>query len=458
MERANKILIVDDTPRNIRLLEAMLLPRGYEVESATCGAEALAQVAAEPPDLVLLDVVMPEMDGYQVCQALRERPSSALLPIVMVTAGEDQEKIRALEVGADDFLPKPFAEAELLARVRSLLRIKHYHDTIEAQAAELADWNRSLEGRVQAQVDEIGRLERLKRFLPPQVAQLLIASPDDLVLESHRQEIAAVACDLKGFTAFAEAAEPEEVMRILREFQDAMGEIVCRYEGTLERFSSDGLRVFFNDPLPCPDAPIRAVRMALAMRDRGLQLAESWRKHGYQLSLGAGIAWGFATLGQIGIEDRSEYAGVGTVPSLASRLSEAAEEGQVLASQRIGAAVEALTIVEPVPDVSLPGFSRPQQALAILDLKPEAREADRREDEALGDEVSRLTPREREVARLIAQGATNRDLARDLIITEGTAANHVEHILSKLGFASRAQIAAWAVQHGLAAAFKSEGD
>ncbi|HEY3116519.1 MAG TPA: response regulator, partial [Chloroflexota bacterium] len=298
MERTSKILVVDDTERNIRLLEAMLAPRGYEVMSATCGSDAIALVAAQPPDLVLLDVVMPEMDGYEVCQALREGPASALLPIIMVTASDDQEKVRALEVGADDFVTKPFDEAELLARVRSLLRIKHYHDTIEAQAAELAGWNRDLEGRVEEQVTQISRLERLKRFLPPQVAQLLVASPDDRVLESHRQEIAAVACDLKGFTAFSEAAEPEEVMRVLQEFQDVMGETACRYEGTLERFSSDGVRVFFNDPLPCPDAPIRAVRMALAMRDRGRELAEGWRKHGYNLGFGAGIAWGFATLGQ----------------------------------------------------------------------------------------------------------------------------------------------------------------
>src|SRR5712691_8903153 len=165
MHRQPRILVVDDTPRNIRVLEASLTPRGYAVSGATSGAEALLQIAANPPDLVLLDVVMPELDGYTVCQRLRMDPATRLLPVVMVTASGDQERVRALEARADDFVQKPFNQAELLARVASLLRIKTYHDTIQQQAAELAEWNRTLERRVQEQVAELERLGRLRRFL-----------------------------------------------------------------------------------------------------------------------------------------------------------------------------------------------------------------------------------------------------------------------------------------------------
>jgi len=172
-----RILVVDDTPRNIKVLEAMLTPRGYVVTAATSAAEALLKMAAEAPDLVLTDVVMPEMDGYELCRRLRADPATRLLPVVMVTASDDKEKVSALEAGADDFVQKPFNQAELLARVASLLRIKTYHDTILRQAAELAELNQSLETRVQDQVAELERLSRLRRFLSPQVAELLVCRP-----------------------------------------------------------------------------------------------------------------------------------------------------------------------------------------------------------------------------------------------------------------------------------------
>ena len=273
MDRQPKILAVDDTPHNIRLLEAVLAPRGYAIVPAGNGMEALEKVATERPDLILLDVVMPGMDGYEVCRRLRDDPATRLLPVVMVTASGDQEKVRAIEAGADDFILKPFNHAELLARVKSLLRIKEYYDTIQAQAAELAELNRTLEARVRQQVDELERVGRLRRYLSPQLAELIVSSGDESVLESHRREITVVFCDLRGYTAFAETAEPEELMGMLREYHAALGELIFCYEGTLERFAGDGLMVWFNDPLPCEDPAGRAVRMALAMRGRVGELA-----------------------------------------------------------------------------------------------------------------------------------------------------------------------------------------
>jgi len=364
-----RILVVDDQPESIRLLLAVLSPRGYSVDSVSSGAEALQRLAAEPaPDLVLLDVVMPEIDGYEVCRRIRATPATELLPIVMLTASSGEERLRALEAGADDFLMKPFDQAELLARARSLIRIKHYHDTIRQQATELAEWNRELEDRVEEQVAQIDRMGRLKRFLSPQVADLIVSSGDDSFLESHRREITVVFCDLRGFTAFAETAEPEVTMTVLREYHTALGDLVFRFEGTLERFTGDGLMVFFNDPMPCPDASIRSVRMAVAMRDRVADLAEEWHRSGHELGFSVGIAQGYATLGRVGFEGRFDYAAIGTVTNLAARLCDAADAGKILVSQRVHAAVDDLVVSNQVSELPLKGFSRPVTSYEIVAL------------------------------------------------------------------------------------------
>jgi adenylate cyclase len=363
-----RILVVDDQPESIRLLHAVLSPRGYSVDSVSSGAEALERLAAEPaPDLVLLDVVMPEIDGYEVCRRIRATPATEL-PVVMLTASSGEERLRALEAGADDFLMKPFDQAELLARARSLIRIKHYHDTIRQQATELAEWNRELEDRVEEQVAQIDRMGRLKRFLSPQVADLIVSSGDDSFLESHRREITVVFCDLRGFTAFAETAEPEVTMTVLREYHTALGDLVFRFEGTLERFTGDGLMVFFNDPMPCPDASIRSVRMAVAMRDRVADLAEEWHRSGHELGFSVGIAQGYATLGRVGFEGRFDYAAIGTVTNLAARLCDAADAGKILVSQRVHAAVDDLVVSNQVSELPLKGFSRPVTAYEIVAL------------------------------------------------------------------------------------------
>jgi adenylate cyclase len=365
---APRILVVDDLPQNIRLLEALLGPRGYDVVSASSGAEALVLAGRGDIDLVLLDIVMPEMDGYEVCRTLRDDDATRFLPIVMITASGEEEKLAAIEAGADDFVTKPFDQAELLARVHSLVRVKRYHDTIEAQAAELAAFNQQLEERVREQVDQLERLGRLRRFLSPQLAELVVSSGDDSFLESHRREITVVFCDLRGFTAFAETVEPEDVLQVLSEYHEALGDLVHRFEGTLERFTGDGLMVFFNDPLPCPDAPERAVRMAVAMRGHVSQLAESWSRMGYDLHLGIGIAQGHATLGRIGFEGRSDYAAIGSVTNLAARLCADAEPWQILATERVYSAAGDAVIGDDAGYLELRGFSRTVHAFTIRGL------------------------------------------------------------------------------------------
>ena len=368
MNDAVTVLAVDDQPANLRLLDALLSPRGYRVLAAGSGESALATLATSAVDLVLLDIMMPGMDGYSVCRRIRNDPATAFLPVVVITASGSQEKVRAIEAGADDFVTKPFNRAELLARIASLARLKRYHDTIERQAAELARWNSELSARVEAQVAELQRANRLRRFLAPQLAELVIDSGDESFLESHRREIVVVFCDLRDFTRFAESSEPEEIMGVLNEYHAALGELIFRFQGTLERFTGDGLMVFFNDPLPSDDAPGQAVAMAVAMRERVSRLADGWRRRGHDLGFGVGIAQGFATLGRIGFPGRSDYAAIGSVTNLAARLCGAATRDQILVTQRVFSAVEEHAVGEPVGELDLRGFSRPVPAYDIKSI------------------------------------------------------------------------------------------
>jgi adenylate cyclase len=362
------ILAVDDQPQNLRLLDAVLTPRGYRIVTATSGEQALEKLRVAVPDLVLLDIVMPGIDGYEVCRRIRDNPATAFLPVVMITASGDQEKISSIQAGADDFVSKPFNQGELLARVASLARIKRYHDMINQQAEELKRWNAELESRVQAQVEDLQRVNRLRRFLSPQLVELVIDSGNEDFLGSHRREIVVVFCDLRGFTSFAESSEPEEVMGVLHDYHEALGKLIFAYEGTLERFTGDGLMVFFNDPLPINDAPERALRMSVAMRDRVRVLAGGWRRRGHDLALGIGIAQGFATLGRIGFEGRFDYAAIGSVTNLAARLCGTAGPWQVLASQRVFYAAEPVAEGELVGELDLKGFSRAIQVFNVTSV------------------------------------------------------------------------------------------
>ena len=371
------ILVVDDNPVNVDILRTRLAVHGYEILTAADGEEALVVARAKQPDLILLDVMMPKMDGIQVCRELRADSSLPFMPIILVTAKTDSKDVVAgLEAGGDEYLTKPVDQAALVARVQSMLRVKALHDTVQeqatrlaGQAAELREWNRTLEQRVADQLAELQRVGRLKRFFSPQLAELIVAGGAEDPLKTHRRDVTVVFLDLRGFTAFAETSEPEEVMGVLREYHAEMGMLVLTNEGTLERFTGDGIMVFFNDPVPLPNPAERAVRMALEMRERIAELTLKWRKLGYDLDFGIGIAQGYATIGAIGFEGRWDYGAIGTVTNLAARLCGEARPGQVLVSQRVLAAVEDLVDVETVGELGLKGFHRPVPAYNVLGAK-----------------------------------------------------------------------------------------
>ncbi len=360
-----RILVVDDVRENVRLLEALLTSRDYHVISANDGASALELVATAKPDLVLLDVLMPPPDGYEVCRELRRNEETAVLPIIMLTAEVGSEKTRGLEAGADDFIAKPFDQDELFARVHSLLRIKRYHDAIN-------ELNRTLEERVRLQVAELGRVHRLERFLSPQLAKAIISSGDESILASHRREVAMLFADLRGWTRFVDAVEPEELMRVLGEFHATIGRLVSRFDATVGFLEGDGVQLFFNDPIEIPDAPLRAVRLACALREETARLTPMWRKRGHDLDMGIGVALGYATCGQVGFEARSDYAAIGGVTNLAARLSDTALGGQILISQRLYAEVEDDVEVDPVGELQLKGLQRPVSAFNVVTVRETA--------------------------------------------------------------------------------------
>jgi adenylate cyclase len=362
-----RILVVDDVADNVEILQMRLESQGYEVVTAGDGVEALQKVRELRPDLVLLDIMMPRMDGIETVKQIKADPSLPFIPVILVTARADaKDVIAGLESGGDDYLTKPVDHAALSARVRAMLRIKALHDTVQTQArrleeqtAELAALNRTLEERVAAQVDEIERIGRLRRFLAPQIVETIVSSAAETILDHHRRDIVVLFCDMRGFTAFAETAEPEDVMAVLGEYHDALGPLIHRYEGTLDRFAGDGLIVFFNDPVPCPDPALRAVRLAVAMREAVGSLASSWAARGHEIGFGVGIAQGYATLGRIGFADRFDYSAIGTVTNLAARLCDEARDGQILVTRRIAAAIDKVAEFESLGDLALKGLSRP---------------------------------------------------------------------------------------------------
>ena len=366
MSEQPKVLVVDDTPHNVKLLADLLGAKGYAVATAATGEEGLAKLAAEKPDIVLLDIMMPGMSGYDVCRRIRDDPVTALLPVVLVTSLDPvQERVKGIEAGADDFLSKPISQPELFARVRSLLRVKSLQDEVRRHAEALKVANLKLEQKIDEQLSQLDRLAQLKRFFSPTVADAIVSAGEKSILSPHRREISYVFVDLRGFTAFTDSVEPEEVEAALREYHDAMGKVIAEHQGTLDRFAGDGILIFFNDPVPMPEPGKRAVRMALAMQERFAPLAERWQKIGYDLALGIGVAQGYATLGAFGFAGRWDYSAIGSVVNLASRLSDEAQSGQVLIDRRTRAGLGDAAEVEPIGPLSLKGFAQPVHAFLL---------------------------------------------------------------------------------------------
>src|SRR5215218_1033170 len=365
-----KILVVDDNEANRDILDTRLKAHGYNVLQAADGEEALAATREHLPDLILLDIMMPKIDGIEVCRRIKADATLPFTPIILVTAKSDSKDVVAgLEAGADEYLIKPLDQTALVARLKSVLRTKELYDQVQKQAADLAEWNRTLEQRVADQLVEIDRISQLRRFLPRQVAELVVSSADDTLLESHRRMVTVVFCDLRGFTAFAETAEPEEVISVLQEYHAALGTIINKHEGTVVLFAGDGLLVIFNDPLPCPDPQARAVKMSIEMREEISSRIEKWRDLGHELGFGIGIASGHATLGCVGFEGRFQYSATGTVVNLAARLCDHALHGQILVDLKVHTAVQSLADLEPAGELSLKGLHRPVKAFNLQRLK-----------------------------------------------------------------------------------------
>jgi class 3 adenylate cyclase/AmiR/NasT family two-component response regulator len=370
------LLVVDDNEDNRYVLSQQLNIQGYDnITIATNGHEALNNLRSKSFDLVLLDIMMPDLNGYEVLERMRSSPELRNIPVIMISGiGELDSVVRCIELGAEDYLPKPFEPTLLRARVRATLERKRLHDQVVAQAADLAsqaaqlaNWNKTLEQRVADQLGEIERMGRLRRFLSPQVADLIVASGMEKQLQSHRGEITALFCDLRGFTRFSETSDPEDVMVLLRDYHAVIGQIVIKYGATLEHFAGDGVMMIFNAPVPIDKPQLQAVRMALEMRDAMGTFTQKWRRLGHDIGFGIGISHGFATLGTIGFEGRFDYAAVGTVSNIASRLCDEAKPGQILISPRVLMAVEDTMKVELVGELTLKGIQRPMTAYNVID-------------------------------------------------------------------------------------------
>lgn len=376
VEARHTILIVDDTPANLAILSDTLKDH-YRIRVALDGDHAIGLARERPmPDLILLDIMMPALDGYEVCRRLKANADTSHIPIIFVTAmSEVEDETLGLELGGVDYITKPISPAIVKARVKTHLALSEQArelgrlvSELASKAADLSKVNETLERRVADGVAEVERLSRMRRFFSPAVVELLLSGDAEDPLRSHRREVAAVFVDLRGYTAFTERSDPEEVMGVLAEFHASMGRLVMSHGGTLEHFAGDGMMIFFNDPVEIEKPALVAVRMAVAMQEQFRVLAETWQERGYDLQMGIGIAQGFATIGTIGFEGRRDYGVIGTVTNMAARLCAEAAGGHTLLSQRVHAAVGSAVQTETVGPLALKGFNRPVLAYSVVSV------------------------------------------------------------------------------------------
>jgi adenylate cyclase len=365
------LLIVDDNEENRYTLTRRLAREGYSnLSTANNGRQALELLNTQLFDLVLLDIAMPEMDGYQVLEHIKANAALRHVPVIMISAIEELSSVvRCIALGAEDYLAKPFDPTLLRARVGASLEKKALRDEVTKQAAQLAEWNKQLEQRVQLQVSQISRLGRLKNFFSPQLAESIIQGGGEDLLRTHRHEVVVAFLDMRGFTKFTDTSEPEEVMAVLADYHRALGPVIHDHDGTIERFAGDGMMVFFNDPIRLETPAHNAVRMAVAMHNEFAPLRQAWKKRGFDLDLGIGVAQGYATLGVIGFEGRWDYACIGGVTNLASRLCSEAMGGQTLTNQKTLAHIEEVVDAEALGERMLRGIAHPVPVFNIKGFK-----------------------------------------------------------------------------------------
>ncbi len=354
------LFVVDDSQFNIDLIDATLSDT-YLILASLDGESALVAIEEQQPDLILLDILMPGMDGYEVCKQLKSNIKTRDIPVIFLTARSDvNDETRGFDLGAVDYISKPLSIPILLARVKN-------HLSLHAAVCQLEEMNRTLARHVSDGIARIARLDQLRRFFSPAVVELLLTDKADYFLKARRKEIVVVFLDLRGYTAFTEIHGADAVMCALNEFHVAMGTIIMAYDGTVERFTGDGMMIFFNDPIEIHNPAERAVNMAIDMQKRMNVIDDAWKLRGHDMKMGIGITQGLATLGAIGFEGRRDYAAIGSVVNLAARLCGQATGGEILCDEVVMKHINGRISACEIPELILKGYAQPVKAFKITD-------------------------------------------------------------------------------------------